>query len=584
MMGEDKPAAVSSLDLKRGSNGVGGSSLSTDISDVGNAPMTPGDVEKNGSITMDASMKASNLTSKDMSELDATQEEKVKFDFKEFVKYTGPGWLAVVAYIDPGNLYADLTAGSAYAYSQLWVVFWATVVSWLALTICSKYGIYSRQHLARSFRESYPKWVNISMWVFIEIVVIATDVPEVIGFAYACNIFFGWPFYAGVLASFVTTMLFLMVLNLKRGFRVLEALVLLLVGIMCILLLVELFINGANVKQLFFGWAVPTVWSGSVFNMIGIIGAVVMPHNLFLLTGAVQTRIPRGRTETGKVFLYSKLEPIIPLCISWIVNLSVISLAAKNVFPETCPSGETSDPTGQCAAGPVINDPVLDPDSVTLLNFCQYFSSGNAGGCTIWGLALIAAAQASAMTTTFTGSFVMDGFIDMKIPVWTRSIATRCVAILPAVIIAAVVDTPESLDFVIGIVNVVLGLALPIALIPLIQLSFNQAKMGKYRISRILYWVSMAFNIFLVFFNAASFYTDSVFGQYMGADQASSNFVWAVQANILADVVTVVYITINFYFVFKQPTITTCAPLAEEDYKTEADTEPIDLGAIGAMT
>eukprot|EP00189_Rhodosorus_marinus_P008260 CAMPEP_0184753000 /NCGR_PEP_ID=MMETSP0315-20130426/43868_1 /TAXON_ID=101924 /ORGANISM="Rhodosorus marinus, Strain UTEX LB 2760" /LENGTH=568 /DNA_ID=CAMNT_0027232359 /DNA_START=790 /DNA_END=2496 /DNA_ORIENTATION=+ len=563
---------------------VAESSLSTDISDVGNAPMTPGDVEKNGSMTMDASMKASSITTEKLDALDQAEKDHSKFNFKEFVKYTGPGWLAVVAYIDPGNMFADITAGSSYAYSQLWVVFWATVVSWLALTICSKFGIYTRQHLARAFRESYPKWVNVSMWLFIELVVIATDIPEVIGFAYACNIFFGWPFYAGVLASFLTTMIFLMVLNLNRGFRILEILVLVLVGAMCILLLVELFINGANVKQLFFGWAVPTVWSGSVFNMIGIIGAVVMPHNLFLLTGAVQTRIPRGRTETSKVFLYSKLEPIIPLCVAWIVNLSIISLAAKNVFPQTCPSGETSDPTGSCAAGPVINDPVLDPNSVTLLNFCQSFESGNAGGCTVWGLALIAAAQASAMTTTFTGSFVMDGFIEMNIPVWTRSIATRTVAILPAVIIAAVVDTPESLDFVIGIVNVILGLALPIALIPLIKLAFHPSKMGKYRISKILYWLAMAFNIFLVFFNSASFYTDSVFGQYMGAEQAESNFTWAVQANILADIVTVVYIVVNFYFVFKRPTITTCAPLADEEYITEADTEPIDLGAVGAMT
>ncbi|KAJ8903305.1 hypothetical protein NDN08_004414 [Rhodosorus marinus] len=583
-MGDGEIAGVGSLNIQSDSNAVGESSLSTDISDVGNAPMTPGDVEKNGSITMDASMKASSLNAEKLEALDATQGDKARFNFREFVKYTGPGWLAVVAYIDPGNMYADITAGSSYAYSQLWVVFWATVISWLALTICSKFGIYARQHLARAFRESYPKWVNISMWIFIEMVVIATDIPEVIGFAYACNIFFGWPFYAGVLASFVTTMLFLMVLNINRGFRILEVMVLLLVGAMCILLLVELFINGANVKQLFFGWAVPTVWSGSVFNMIGIIGAVVMPHNLFLLTGAVQTRIPRGRTETRKVFLYSKLEPIIPLCISWIVNLSIITLAAKNVFPETCPSGETSDPKGQCAAGPVINDPVLDPNSVTLLDFCQYFDSSTSGGCTVWGLALIAAAQASAMTTTFTGSFVMDGFIEMKIPVWTRSIGTRCIAILPAVIIAAVLDTPESLDYVIGIVNVILGLALPIALIPLIQLAYSRSKMGKYRISKILYWVAMLFNIFLVFFNSASFYTDSVFGQYMGADQAASNFVWAVQANILADIITVVYITINFYFVFRLPTTTTCAALADEEYKTEADTEPIDLGAIGAMT
>lgn len=494
--------------------------------------------------------------------------------FKGFFLFMGPGWMAVVAYVDPGNMYADITAGASYAYSQLWIVFWATVFSWCAMWLCARFALHSRQDLATAIRFSYPKIVRYPLWIFFEIIVIATDIPEVIGFAYALNIFFKWPLYAGVLSSLITTMIFLGLLFLNKGYRVLEFLVMLLVMCMCVLVFVEMCLTGLDVSQFFYGWAVPTVWEGSVFNAVGIIGAIVMPHNLFLYTGTILTRVPRGRVETKRTMTYASFETILPLMVSWIVNLSILSLAAHNVFRETCPSGKVvGGPTGVCTTGDAPSGfTPLDPADITLLNFCQYFKTDSSGaGCILWALALVASGQAAAITTTFCGSFVMEGFVHMHVPLAVRAVVSRLIAILPAVIIAAVAKAPTTLNFTIGVVNVILGVGLPIALIPLTRVARCKERLGKHSISMWVFLVFMAFSWFLVLFNSVTFFTTDIWGQYTGADTAKDDFTWAVQANILQDLSVALYLAANLYLTFVPLRCSEQAPLARESYSTELD-------------
>jgi natural resistance-associated macrophage protein len=202
-----------------------------------------------------------------------------------------------------------------------------------------------------------------------EFSVILTDLPEVIGFGIACNLFFGWPYWIGVISSLLTTMVFLATMNF--GMRVLEGTIFIFVGIMSIALFVEMGFVGVDVPALSRGWVYGFVdaTSEDLFAIVGILGAVVMPHNLYLHTGTVQTRKVKQTTDViDKAILYSSLEPVLPIVVSFFVNTAVVSIAAESVF-------------GSANAA-----------SVGLTDFCQYFQ-GLRGGCILWGVALLSAGQ-----------------------------------------------------------------------------------------------------------------------------------------------------------------------------------------------
>jgi NRAMP (natural resistance-associated macrophage protein)-like metal ion transporter len=280
------------------------------------------------------------------------------------------------------------------------------------------------------------------------------SLPEVIGIGIACHHFFGWDYYVGVLLSLLTTMIFLG--TLKYGIQALELSVFVFVGVMSVALFTEMNIVGADTGELFKGWAYGfvDVTSQDLFSIAGILGAVVMPHNLYLHTAAVQSRrVQRQEDIVKQAVMYCSWEPVLPIIISFFVNMAVVTIAAESVYGSE------------------------NAENVGLTDFCTYFQ-GLKGGCVLWGVALLAAGQSSAITTTYTGQYVMDGFLQIQLPVELRAIVTRLIAIVPCVVVS--VMFPSKLNELINFVNAALSFLLPFAFTPLVKYNCSEQVMGKF--------------------------------------------------------------------------------------------------------
>ncbi|OEU10969.1 natural resistance-associated macrophage protein [Fragilariopsis cylindrus CCMP1102] len=370
--------------------------------------------------------------------------------------FVGPGWLVSIAYIDPGNYQADIQAGATTQYYLLFTIWWSSVLSIYVQVLCVRLGYYAQQTLAEvqahEFQQQQSTWRRYFAWFLAEFSVILTDLPEVIGIGIACNLFFGWPYWIGVLMSLVTTMLFLG--TMQYGMHILEYIIVFFVGIMSIAIFVEMSFVQPDTSELMKGWiyGFVDVTTDDLFTIAGILGAVVMPHNLYLHTATVQSRkVVRRDDIVKKAVWYCSIEPILPILISFFVNLAVVAIAAERVYGT--PSAAT----------------------VGLTDFCNYFFSLK-GGCLMWGIALLAAGQSSAITTTYTGQFIMDGFLKVRLPVKVRAIVTRLVAITPCVIVS--IFFPSHLNQMVNIVNAALGFLLPFALLPLIKYNCSPLIMG----------------------------------------------------------------------------------------------------------
>merc|ERR1712207_116540 len=305
----------------------------------------------------------------------------------------------------------------------------------------------------------YPKYVRWMFWVIAEVSIILTDLPEVIGFAIAIHLFNpSVPLYAGVLLSFLTTMLFLATLH--KGSYFIELTACALVVIMSIVLFVEWDMSPTNSEDFLKGAFLPILpmTPGAIQSIIQIIGAVVMPHNLYLHSGALETRrCPPVDAYKRQAVRLGLCDPFIPILSTTVVNWAIAALAAIYVFN---------------------NSAVGDDVNLGIASFPEYISLK--GGKIMWGIALIAAAQSSCITTTYSGQFVMDGFLRINLPRWARAIITRCVAVVPCVAVAAVLDdTAMELETMVDIVNSSLAFLLPFALIPLVKLTCSKQYMGE---------------------------------------------------------------------------------------------------------
>mmetsp|Transcript_11561 Transcript_11561/g.21356 ORF Transcript_11561/g.21356 Transcript_11561/m.21356 type:complete len:374 (+) Transcript_11561:74-1195(+) len=255
--------------------------------------------------------------------------------------------------------------------------------------------------------------------------------------------------------SLLTTMIFLA--SMSCGMRLLEIAICIFVAIMSVALWVEMSFVGVNTSELIKGWAVGFVDTtrSDMFSLAGILGSVVMPHNLYLHTAAVQSKshsIKQTPHALEKAIKYSSIEPIAPILVSFFVNMAVVSIAAESVYGSE------------------------NASSVGLTDFCTYFQNLK-GGCLLWAIALLAAGQSGAITTTYTGQYVMDGFLQIRLPMALRSIITRLVAIAPAIVVS--VMFPDKLNQLVNIVNALLGLLLPFAFTPLVKYNCSESIMGE---------------------------------------------------------------------------------------------------------
>ncbi|EAS05370.1 NRAMP (natural resistance-associated macrophage protein) metal ion transporter family protein (macronuclear) [Tetrahymena thermophila SB210] len=379
----------------------------------------------------------------------------IKFSFRECLSYFGPGLLVSIAYLDPGNLAGDMDAGLNGKYHLLWVLFLATALGFVFQNRAMMIGLVSGKDMAKLCRYYYPRKMSILLWIMAEIAIIGSDIQEVLGSAIALQILFGLKLWIGVLLTITTTVLILLVKYI--GMRALEVFFAILIGTMAICFFIELGFIGPNFGQLMEGMFVPYVPSSAFSSMIGLIGAVLMPHNLYLHSSLVyEKKISKNdRPLLHKSIMYFKIETGVSLLISFFINLAVIG-----TFANWYNTNEDLD--------------LHSAASVLEVNF-------GTSAKYIWGIGLLAAGQSSTLTGTLAGQFVMTGFVKLRVSKFKRAFVTRCIAIAPSIIIAFISENENFNNYL----NVLQAVQLPFAVIPLLKLSIDRDLMGEFTMGKV---------------------------------------------------------------------------------------------------
>ena len=400
--------------------------------------------------------------------------------------FLGPGLLVGVGYMDPGNWGTDLQAGASFRYGLLWVVLLASIMAVVLQILSARLGIAAGRDLAQACRDYYPRWTRIPNWLLTEIAIAACDLAEVLGSAVAINLLFGIPLFWAVL---ITAADVLLLLALQRfGMRMIEAVVLVLVATIAGCYFIELFVlPGTRPDMAEIGHALvrPGLGqAGMAAVAVGIIGATVMPHNLYLHSALVQSRdYGEGATAQRAAIRFNTFDVILSLSIAFFVNAAILILAAV-VFNGR--DGLTVDGV-RYAFGPE-----TDWIRVAYLTFAPLV--GTALASILFAVALLASGQSSTITGTLAGQVVMEGFMRWRIAPWKRRLVTRLVAIVPAVVVIGVRGDGGVNDLLV-LSQVVLAFQLPFAMLPLLHFTSRRAIMGAWASGPLLLiagWTSAA--------------------------------------------------------------------------------------------
>ncbi|KAI3437187.1 Non-specific serine/threonine protein kinase [Psidium guajava] len=381
--------------------------------------------------------------------------------WKNIFAYIGPGFLVSIAYIDPGNFETDLQAGAQYKYGLLWIILVASCAALIIQSLAAKLGVVTGKHLAEHFRMEYPKEPNFILWVLAEISIVACDIPEVIGTAFALNMLFKIPVWCGVLLTGLST---LMLLALQQyGVRKLEFLIAFLVFTIAACFFGELGYAKPAASEVLDGLFVPQLkGNGATGLAISLLGAMVMPHNLFLHSALVLSRkIPRSVRGIKEACRFYMIESAFALMVAFLINISVISVSGA-----VCNSTSLS-PHDQASC----QNLDLNEASFLLRNVLGSWSSK------LFAIALLASGQSSTITGTYAGQYVMQGFLDLRLTPWLRNFLTRCLAIIPSLIVAIIGGSAGAGKLII-IASMILSFELPFALIPLLKFTSSKTKMG----------------------------------------------------------------------------------------------------------
>lgn len=409
-----------------------------------------------------------------------TQTPKTKF--RRLLAFFGPAYLVSVGYMDPGNWATDIAGGSQFGYQLLWVLLMSNLIALLLQSLSARLGVVRNRDLAQASRETYPKYINISLYVLAEIAIAATDLAEVLGMAIGLQLLFGFSLTTGVLITVFDTILLLFLMNL--GMRKMEMFIISLVGIIGMSFFAEIFFAKPDVSEILTGLIPSTLSNEALYIAIGIIGATVMPHNLYLHSSLVQTRkIERTDRAIRKAIRFNIADSAIALNMAFFVNAAILILAAA-VFHK---SGMFD--VAEIQDAHKLLEPML----------------GNKLAPILFAVALIAAGQSSTVTGTLSGQIVMEGYINLRIAPWIRRLLTRLIAIIPALITVHFFGERSSGDLLV-LSQVILSLQLGFAIIPLIHFVSDKDKMGVFAINtitKIFAWlcatIIVALNIKLVF-------------------------------------------------------------------------------------
>ena len=393
--------------------------------------------------------------------------------WKNWRAFVGPAILVSVGYMDPGNWGTDLQAGANYKYGLLWVVALASLMA-IFMQVCSaRLGVVTGKDLAQACRDWYPKWTRIPNWVMCEAAICACDLAEVLGSAVAINLLFNIPLFWAVI---ITACDVFLLLALQRfGMRTVEAVVLLLIVTIAVCYGIEIFVlpqtqpnfleMGAALMRPGFREA------GMIFVAIGIIGATVMPHNLYLHSALVQSRkLQKDDASVRTAIKFNTIDAVVALCIAFFVNAAILVLAAL-VF-----HGKESVTV---AGGQVVTfGEGTDWIRIAFLTLAPLL--GTALGSILFAVALLASGQSSTITGTLAGQVVMEGFMRWRLSPWLRRLITRLLAIVPAIIIIGIRGEGSVTDLLI-LSQVALATQLPFAMFPLMHFTSSKKRMGVYR-------------------------------------------------------------------------------------------------------
>ncbi len=387
--------------------------------------------------------------------------------------FIGPAILVSVGYMDPGNWGTDLAAGAQYKYGLLWVVGLASLMAIFMQVISSRLGVVTGKDLAQCCRDWYPSWTRLPNWLCCEVAIGACDLAEVLGSAVALNLLFHIPMLWAVI---ITGLDVLVLLAMERfGMRTIEGIVLTLIGTIGVCYYIEIFIL-PQMQQSFLemGRAMFTPslrQAGMIYVAIGIIGATVMPHNLYLHSALVQSRrLQKDEASVRKAVWFNALDSTVALSVAFFVNAAILVLAAIVFY------GKTSVTV---AGGYVVK---FSPDSdwirIAYLTLAPLL--GTAAASMLFVVALLASGQSSTITGTLAGQVVMEGFMHWRMRPWLRRLITRVLAIIPAVLIIGI-RGDSSVNDLLTLSQVVLALQLPLAMFPLLQFTSSRKRMGKWK-------------------------------------------------------------------------------------------------------
>ncbi|KHN04176.1 Metal transporter Nramp1 [Glycine soja] len=383
--------------------------------------------------------------------------------WKNLFAYVGPGFLVSIAYIDPGNFETDLQSGAQYKYELLWIILVASCAALLIQTMAANLGVVTGMHLAEHCKAEYSRVPNFILWVIAEIAIVACDIPEVIGTAFALNMLFNIPVWVGVLLTGFSTLILLALQ--QYGVRKLEFFIAFLVFTIAGCFMAELGYAKPVAKEVVTGLFVPKLQGhGATGLAISLLGAMVMPHNLFLHSALVLSRkIPRSVRGIKEACRFYMIESAFALTVAFLINISVISVSGA-----VCNSSNLSvEDQNSC------QDLDLNKASFLLRNVLGKWSSK------LFAIALLASGQSSTITGTYAGQYVMQGFLDLRLKSWIRNLLTRCLAIVPSLIVALIGGSAGAGELII-IASMILSFELPFALIPLLKFTSSKIKMGEH--------------------------------------------------------------------------------------------------------
>jgi manganese transport protein len=385
--------------------------------------------------------------------------------WRRILAYLGPAYLVSVGYMDPGNWATDLQGGAKFGYQLIWVLLMSNLMALLLQSLSARLGIVRRRDLAQANRETYPPVVNFCLYILAELAIAATDLAEVVGMAIGLHLLTGLPLMWGVAITVLDTFLFLLLQ--RYGIRKMEAFILALVATIGVSFLIEILLAKPDLSEVATGFIPSMLSNESLYIAVGIIGATVMPHNLYLHSALVQTRkIGSDQKSIKRALKYNFIDSTIALNAAFFVNAAILVLAATVFFK----TGNTE--VARIEDAHKLLQPLLGTELAPIL----------------FAVALIAAGQSSTITGTLAGQIVMEGYLRLRLNPWLRRLITRLIAIVPAVLVIGIYGD-DKVDDLLVFSQVILSLQLGFAVIPLIHFVSDKETMGSFVIKP---WVKVA--------------------------------------------------------------------------------------------